>query len=142
MATDIQDPTEPSTTALVGGIIDDMQDLLKQQIQLTRMEISKEIQTGAEAVLFFATGGAVLFFGAFFVGLSLVHLLHWASAPAGSDPAAIPLWLCHAILGGPLLLIGGVLAWLGRQRLRTVSPLHNPAAEALKENVKWATNRE
>jgi len=70
----------------------------------------------------------------------LVHLIHWISAPAGLDPAKIPLWACHAILGVPLAVIGGVLAWLGRQKVKSINPLHNPATEALKENVRWATN--
>jgi VIT1/CCC1 family predicted Fe2+/Mn2+ transporter len=141
MSIETQEPVAPSTTALVGGIVDDMQDLLKQQMQLTRMEITKEIQNAAEAVAYFVIGGAILFFGAFFVGFGLVHLVHWASAAAGSDPAAVPLWVCYMLLGIPLLLTGAVFTWLGSQRLRAVHPLQNPATDALKQNLKWATNR-
>lgn len=140
MATDLQNPTDQSATSLVGGIIDDMQDLVKQQVQLTRKEINEEIHKASEAAQLYAIGGAVLFFGFFFVGFSLVYLMHWASAPAEMDPGKIPLWACHAILGAPLAVIGGVLTWLGRQKLKSINPLHNPATEALKENVRWATN--
>lgn len=140
MATELQTPTDQSTVSLVGGIIDDLQDLVKQQIQLTRKEITEEVHKAAQAAQFYALGGAVLFLGLVIGGLTLVHLLHWVSAPAGSDPARIPLWACHALVGGPLILIGSVLTWLGRQKLESINPLHNPATEALKENVKWATN--
>jgi hypothetical protein len=144
MATEVQNSTEPSTTSLVSGIIDDMQDLVKQQVQLTRKEITEEIHKASQAAQFFALGAAILFFGAFTLCLALVYLLHWAASPAapaaGSDAAKIPLWVCYAIVGGPLAVIGGYLTWLGRAKLETIHPLQNPATEALKDNVKWATN--
>jgi len=140
MATELQNPTDQSTTALVGGIIDDMQDLVKQQVQLTRKEITEEVHKASAAVQLYALGGAVLFLGLFIGGLALVHLVHWASAPLGSDPAQIPLWACHGIVGGPLMLIGAILAWMGRDKLASIHPLHNVATEALKDNVKWVTN--
>jgi len=140
MATDFTNSTSPSATSLVSGILDDVQDLIKQQVQLTRKEVKEEVQKGADAAIFFATGGAVLFFGALLLGLSLVFLLHWLSAPAGSDPGKIPLWGCFALVGGPLTAIGMILAWLGKNKLSSINPLHNPATEALKENVQWATN--
>ena len=140
MATELQNPPEASTTSLVGGILDDVQDLVKQQIQLARKEVNEEIHKASEAAQLYAMGGAVLFLGAIIVGLSLAYLLHWASSPADADPGRIPLWACHAIVGVPLALIGGILTWLGREKVKSINPLHNPAAEALKENVKWATN--
>lgn len=141
MATDLQNPpTEQSATSLVSGIIDDLQDLVKQQVQLTRKEVTQEVHNAGSAIVFFATGAAVLFFGAFFVGFMLVHLLHWVSSPSGSDPATIPLWACHAIIGVPLAIVGLVLTGKGYAKLQSINPLHNPATEALKDNVKWATN--
>jgi hypothetical protein len=139
MATDLQNPTQTSTSALVGGILDDVQDLVKQQVQLTRKEIELEMHKVAEAAQFFALGGAVLFFGVFMLGLMLVHLVHWATSPAGTDPATIPLWGCYAIIGGPLAILGGILAWMGSQRLSAINPLNNPATEEFKKYVKVAT---
>jgi len=140
MATELQNPNEQSATSLVGGIIDDMQDLVKQQVQLTRKEINEELHKASEAAQFFALGGAILFLGLVIVALTLLYLLHWGSSPPETDPAKIPLWACHALVGGPLSLLGAFLAWMGREKLRSISPLHNQATEALKENVKWATN--
>jgi len=140
MATDTHNPTEQSATSLVGGIIDDMQELVKQQVQLTKKEMKEEIQKAAESAALFAVAGGVIFFGFFFVGFGLVHLIHWASSPAGSDPGRIPLWVCYGFVGVPLALIGGILIWIGRQKIKSIDPMHNPAADALKENVRWATN--
>jgi len=140
MAIDLQNPTDQSATSLVGGILDDVQDLVKQQVQLARNEVTKEVSKAADAAVFFASGAAVLFFAALVLVLTMVHLLHWISSPAGTDPATIPLWACHAIVGGPAVIAGGVLTWLGREKLSSINPLHNPATEALKDNLEWATN--
>jgi hypothetical protein len=117
-----------------------MQDLVKQQVQLTRKEISDEVQKASEAAQFFAMGGAVLFVGVFIACFAVVHLIHWASGPAGADVAKVPLWACHAIVSVPLLTVGGWLTWMGREKFQSIHPLQNPATEALEQNVKWATN--
>jgi len=140
MAIDFKNSTDESTTSLVSGILDDMQTLVKQQMQLARKEVAEEVQKVAQAAIFFAASSAVLVYGAILLGLSLVFLVHWSSAPAGTDPARIPLWGCFAIVGGPLTLLGMVLAWLGWQKVKSIHPLHNPATEELQKNVQWATN--
>jgi len=140
MATELENPTDQSATSLVGGIIDDMQQLVKQQVQLTRKEITEEVHKASEAVQLYALGGAVLFLGFFVGALGLVHLVHWASAPVGMDAAKIPLWACYGIVAGPLVLLGAVLTWLGREKVNSIHPLQNAATEALEDNVKWVTN--
>jgi hypothetical protein len=140
MATELQNPTDQSATSLVGGIIDDMHDLVKQQVQLTRKEITEEVHKASEAAQLYLMGGAILLLGLVFVGFTLVHLLHWVLGPAAADASRLPLWACHAAVGGPLTIIGGVMTWMGRETLRSINPLHNAATDALKENVKWATN--
>ena len=139
MVTDLQEPKEQTTVSLVGGIIDDMQHLVKQQVQLTRKEITQDIHKASEAAQFYAMGGAVLFLGVFILCLALVHLVYWAGIP-GSDAARIPLWAAHAIVGGPLAALGGYLVWMGRNRFGEIHPLQNPATQGMKENVQWATN--
>jgi hypothetical protein len=140
MPIDLQSPPEPSTTSLLAGILDDVQKLIKQQLLLTRKEVTQEIQNAAMAIGFFVAAAAVLFFGVLILGFGLVHFIHWLSTPAGVDPAKIPLWGCHALVGGPLGLLGLVFTWLGANKIRAINPLNNPAADALKENVEWATH--
>ena len=139
MATDLLDPKDQTTVSLVGGIIDDMQRLVKQQVHLTRKEITEDVHRASQAVQLYAVGGAVLFLGVFILCLALIHLVHGASIP-GSDTARIPLWAAHAIVGGPLAILGGSLVWMGRNKFSEIQPLQNPATQGLKENVQWATN--
>jgi len=139
MATEVQNRSEPSLSSLLAGIVSDVQDLVKQQLLLTRKEIEADLRKTWEAAMLFGVGVGISLLSAISFCLMFAHLLHWLTAPQGSDPATVPLWACHAIVGAVLVIIGGALVSVGRQKLKTVDPLHNPATQALKENVQWMT---
>jgi hypothetical protein len=142
MTVEVQDPvqhhTEPSATALVGGIISDMHQLVEQQLRLTRREIEDDLRKATEAALIFGCGVGTFFLGGGVLCLALIHLLHWGVSPPGTDPALVPLWVWHAVVGVPLCVIGGVLACVGRMKFQSFDLMKNPATEALKENLEWA----
>jgi Putative Actinobacterial Holin-X, holin superfamily III len=133
MSTDLDDRSDQSAASLVSGILDDLQDLVEQQFQLTRREIEEEICQRA------AAGMGVLFLDAIVLSLTLVHLLHWVASPPGTDPAWLPLWACYAVLAAVLVVIGGVLMWVGRARFRSIDRAQNPVTEFLQENAPWTT---
>lgn len=139
MAPEIQHSTDQSVTSLVSGIIDDLRDLVKQQLRLTRHEIVADLHKARESALMFILGAGILFLGAIVLCFALVHLLHWAVSPTGTDPARLPLWACYGLVGLALTVVGGVLGWAGEMKLRTIRPLDSTASEALKDNVEWAT---
>jgi len=140
MATEVQNRSEPSLSSLVGGIVNDVQDLIKQQLQLTRKEIEDDLRKTRDAAVLFGVGIGISLLSAISFCLMFAHLLHWLTAPHGTDPAAFPLWACHGVVGAALVIIGGVLVCTGKQKMKAVDPLHNPATQALKENVQWMTN--
>jgi len=140
MATEVQTrPSDQSVTSLVGGIVSDVQDLVKQQMHLMRREIEEDIRKTTAAAALWVAGLGVLFLGAIALCLMLAHLLHWLTAPPGFDQATLPLWGCHAIVGVVLVIIGLCLVGAGKKAIASVHPLDNPATEALKENVQWLT---
>jgi HAMP domain-containing protein len=140
MASDLHPQTEQSATSLVSGIIEDFEQLVKQQMELTRQEIAIDLQRARDATLNLAVGAGVIFLAAVSLFFALVHLIHWATGPAGMDPAWLPLWACYGIIGFVLAVIGAILLSVAAVKLRAINPLHNPAANALKENVQWATH--
>jgi len=139
MATEVQNRSEPSVSSLVSGIVTDLQDLIKQQLQLTRREIEEDFRKTKEAASLFALGAGICFLGAITLCFMLAHLLHWLTSQPGLDPAALPLWASFGIVGLVFVVIGGGLAYAGRQKFKSVNPMQNPATEALKENVQWLT---
>jgi len=140
MATEVQNHSDQSVTALVGGIVTDFQDLLKQQLQLARQEVQADLTKGKDAVMALALGVGILLLGATPLCFALVHLLHWLSLPPGvvADPSHLPLWGCFAIVGGLLTAVGASVAFLGKKKLDTLHPL-DQTAHALKENLEWKT---
>ena len=51
MPVEVQDHSETSATSLVSGIIDDVQNLVKQQFQLTRREIEQDLRKSKDGVV-------------------------------------------------------------------------------------------
>jgi len=142
MATEVQNPqpSEPSTGSLVAGIVNDIQDLVKQQVQLTRKELEQEFNHGKEAVVFLVLGRFLSLAGVVGLCLMLAHLLHWLAAPAGTDPSGLPLWAGFAIAGGAFVAVGVGLLLAAKKSVEAIgTPLHE-SARALKETFEWKTN--
>lgn len=141
MATEVHPPpTDQSLSSLVTGIVSDFQDLIKQQLLLTRKEIEADLRKTREAASLWVTGLVTLLLSGFTGCLMLAHLIHWLASPAPADAAAIPLWVCYLIVFAVLGTAGWFLTLAGSKRFQTVHPLEGPASEALKENVQWLTN--
>jgi len=139
MATEVQNSSDQSLSTLVGGIVRDVQDLVKQQRELTRREIEDDLRKSSEAASLFGVGIGICFLGGLSLCWMLVHLIHWLSSPHGTDPALFPLWACFAVVGGVLAILGWEVTYAGRRKFQSINPLHNPATQALKENVQWLT---
>jgi hypothetical protein len=141
MASEVQNQTEQqSLTTLVSGIVGDFQDLVKQQMQLTRREIEADLRKTREAASLWAVGIGILVIGAIPLCLMLVHLIHWLATPAAEmarqDPATLPLWVCHAIVGVVLVAVGWCLLLAGKKKIDAVHML-DQTTQGLKENVQW-----
>ena len=136
MAADVQSPPEPSTLALVSGILVDLEHLVEQQLQLTRREIEEELRQSSVAAALLGLGFGVLFLAANTICLSGAHLLHWATSPSGTDPAQLPLWACHAIVALLLVVAGGILTQVARSRFRSVPQCRNPLTEIMEEPIR------
>jgi hypothetical protein len=128
---------EFSATKLVSGILNDFQDLARQQFALIKAECLSDWQKTKEVGLILclslvpAVGGTIL------LAFMFAHLLHWLTMPVGSDPASIPLWACYGITGAILMGIGAALFVVGMRKLQSLNPLLGESAKALEENVHW-----
>lgn len=131
MPTDLETHPEPAMSTLVRGIIEDAQDLLKQQMDLFKTEVREDFRKSKEVAVSVGIGAAVAYAGVLFLGFMFVHLLNWAFA--------LPLWGCYAWVGGVMAAAGvGLLAY-ARARSQTFNPLPDETAQAIKETVEWKT---
>src|SRR5437868_1473593 len=111
MPENVQTEGPPNMSALVGGIITDAQQLIRQEIALARTELHQEWNKVKTATASMAAGGIIAFVGGFLLAFGVVHLLHWATGQP--DPAAVPLWAWFLIVGAVFAGIGGFMLYQG-----------------------------
>jgi hypothetical protein len=140
MANEVQASPEQSTTSLLRGIIEDVGNLIRQEVKFARAEIKSDVQKSTQAATVLALGVGTCALGALLLALMLVFLLHWLTAPEGTDPAVIPLWGCFGIISALFFITGGALAWLGYRKFESFNPLPDETAKTVKENVEWIMN--
>jgi hypothetical protein len=135
MADRVNTPDTPaSLTQLVGGIVTDLQTLLRQELQLAKSEMRQEWDKTKTAAGSMAVGAGLLTASGLLLCWALVHLINWA-APG------IPLWACFAIVGVALGLIGGILTGIGRSKAADVHVVPPQTAETMREYVQWLKNQ-
>lgn len=140
MANEVHTPAEPGFADLTRGIINDFGDLIKQEIRFAKTEMKADLGKTREAASVLAVGAGTLLLGAILLTLMLVHLLHWLSSPAGTDPGNIPLWGCYGIVSAVFLVGGSALIWAGCKKFQSFSPLPDKTVQSVKENVEWIVN--
>jgi uncharacterized membrane protein YqjE len=123
--------SDASLSSLLTGIFNDIQDLLKQQMHLFKVEVTSDIKRTAEAAIAMVIGGALALSGVGLLCLMVVALLH--------EYAALSWTVSFAIVGVCLLAIGAALALYGRSRFRSFNPLPEQSIAALRENLEWTT---
>ncbi len=133
MATDLHDEQQQSVTTLVSGILQDAQELLKQQFELLKCEVREDVRKARAALHLLAIAAGVALVGGVLLGLGMAMGLQ-AAVPD------LPLWACFAIFGAIFLAVGGGIYAAGWGQLHTINPIPERSGDALKENVKWITN--
>lgn len=139
MGADLRDPQMKTVTALVTGVLGDLQLLVEQQFQLTRCEIEQELRQRAKACAILGAGIAGLFLSAMLLSLSAAHGLHWAASPANSDPARLPLWGCEILVAIAVAGIAAFAVRLGLRRLRVITSSQNSSVDSFQESARWKT---
>lgn len=140
MAVEVQSPSEQGLGPLLKGIVGDMGDLLKHQLQFAQAEIKSDLKKTGAASGLLVCGIATIALGGVVLAFMLVHLLHWLTMPAAAVPPGLPLWACHAIVGFLILATGAALAVAGKKKFDSFNPLPDETAKTVKENLQWMTS--
>jgi len=129
MANEVESRNEPSLTSLVSGIMNDAQELVKQQFQLFKTELREDTVRVKDGAIAVAAGLGVSLLGLFLLALALAHLLQWATG--------WPVWCCEGLTALVFLAIGASLFWAAKQKFARAFP--EQSVQALRENVQWIT---
>jgi hypothetical protein len=131
MATNLQTGSEPSLTAVVTGIVGDLQELIKQQLALFKAELKQDLHKTKEASISLVCGAVLLLLGSVLLCFTAVHLLEWAFRPH------LELWACYLIVGGVVAAIGGGLTYYAWTGFRSVTA--KQSVQSIEENLEWKT---
>jgi len=129
----VADDGRTSASSLLGGIVSDLQELVRKEIALARVETVEQLDKAKTAGIALASAGAVLAVG----GLLLLMALGWGV----SDLLNWPSWAGFGIVGGVLTLTGVILLSVARRRISSIHPVPEKTAATIKENVAWLKDR-
>jgi hypothetical protein len=123
-----RDTGEQTLGELVSTATRDLSTLLRNEVQLAKVEIKQEVATaGKGAGLLGGAGGAALF-ALVFLSISAAYGISWLGVPLGC--AFFTVGLLYAIAAG-------VLALKGKQKVAQVGPPEK-TVETLKDDASWA----
>jgi hypothetical protein len=120
--------------ALVGGVISDLQLLIKQELALARREMVDEARKTKDAALSLGVGIGIAALSGLLLTLMVVHLLNWAVP-------SLPLWGCYGIVAAVLAAAGAVLWLHGKSKAHEIQLVPPQTAETMKENLQWIKKR-
>jgi Putative Actinobacterial Holin-X, holin superfamily III len=98
---------------LVADASRDLSTIVRSEIALAKAEINRDVRAGVLGAVLFVVAGVFAF-------LALILLL--IAAAYGLVAAGLSPWLAFLVVGGALLLVGLVLAFVGKSRLGKISP--------------------
>jgi len=124
----------PSMSALMGGILTDVEQLIVQQTQLIRLEIREDLRKARTGALFLGAGLGVAIVGGLLFCVTLPLLLNWLTNDT------LPLWACFGIFGVVFLLGGAGAMYAALKKFQDAASLPESVA-AVKENVKCLLRR-
>jgi len=125
----------------LGQILRDLRDetsqLLRQEVDLAKTEISEKMSRLGTNLGSVATGGAVLFAGALVLLAALtLGLIALFSQFMDRDVA---MWLAPLLVGGVLAFIGYGMVKKALQALKQEGIAPQRTTQSLKENKEWLT---
>jgi hypothetical protein len=113
---------------LVARLANDTSTLLRQEVQLAKVELSRKAAETGKHVGLIAVGGGVAYAGLLAIVAALVLFLG----------EYMPFWLSALVIG---VVVGGIGYYLARRQLdalQHLDPVPRATVETLKENKEWA----
>ena len=115
----------------ISGIIENLQNIVRGEVQLAKTELKEEASTMGKAA---GMIGAGIFFGLvgfIFLMLALTYLLN----------KSLEMWISAGIVGLGLAIIAAILALIGKNRMSEASLVPQKTIDSVKEDQEWASRQ-
>lgn len=124
----VDEKPERSLGELFATLAQETGTLVRQEVQLVKVEMTGKASTAAHHAVFVAAGGALAHAG-------LLVLL--AAVVAGLS-AVLPVWLAALVVGLVVMGVGAMLARKGLEALQQLDPRPERTIQTMKDNQTWA----
>jgi hypothetical protein len=124
----VDNAAEPSIGSLFTDLTDDMGRLVRQEIELARIETMQKVSTAARSVVMMVAGGLVVYAGFIVVLIAVAILLG----------QLMPYWASSLLVGAVVLLVGAILLNSGRNSLTNLTVVPEKTVESIKDDARWA----
>jgi uncharacterized membrane protein YqjE len=120
---------ERSMGDVLKDIITNVQEMIRSEIRLARVEMKDEMEHATAACKLIGIGAGLALLGAAFMLVTVTLLL----------ALFMPAWVATLIVGAVLGISGFVMLQKGRAQFKVPRP--NRTIENVKENVEWMKNQ-
>lgn len=115
----------------VMGIIKDVQDVIRGEVQLAKTEIKEEATQMGKGAGMIGAGVFFALIGFIFLMLALTYVLdQW-----------LQMWLSALIVGAGLVIIAAILAMSGKKQIESASLKPEQTIDSLQEDKEWASQQ-
>jgi Putative Actinobacterial Holin-X, holin superfamily III len=129
MSENHQADAQPGVASLVGGILEDAQTLVRQEVALARGEVAQAWDQAKTGVALLASALAVCSVVGVLLGFMLVKLLQQYLLPNHE-------WACFGIVAGLVAPLAGALIYRGLHQINQVHLSLPQTAETLREDAQ------
>jgi uncharacterized membrane protein YqjE len=119
---------ERSTSEVLQDIIRNIQEIVRSEVRLAKIEIRDEASKAKSATQLIAAGAVTATFALLFLLLTVFYAL----------AVVMSFWAAALIVGFVLSIIAGVTLSAGIKRFKQIHPTPERTVETIKENVEWA----
>ncbi len=120
--------TEPSIGSLFTDLTDDMGRLVRQEIELARVETTQKVTKAMRSVIMIVAGGLVAYAGLIVVLIAVAILLG----------QVMPYWASTLVVGAVVIVVGAILLNSGRNALTNLTVVPEKTVQSIKEDAQWA----
>jgi uncharacterized membrane protein YqjE len=123
--------TERPITAILHDIVSDVQEIIRSEIRLAKVELGEQASKAGKAAGMLAAGAVLGLYALGFLLLAGVYAL----------ATVWPSWVAALVI---CLLCGGIASALvvtGRKRIKQVQAKPDRTIATVKENLEWAKNQ-
>jgi uncharacterized membrane protein YqjE len=122
---------EPSVVEVVSGLVNDAEQLVKQQFELVKVELKHDARQMAIAAIPMIAGVLACGVGMIVLAFAIGHLMIaiWPS---------LPVWAAYGIVGVIIITAGVVAVWRGKEMF--TEPIRD-VLEPAKEDRPWTVKK-